>query len=105
MLVILARSARYMKLLPFSSDNARSGTRRGALAESSGASRTGREGFVAGFRKAYCGSRRFAPGKETARADGKMERAVAGGKGGAGTHKRPPPTGKQSTHGRNTRHT
>src|SRR2546426_1102132 len=55
MLVILARSARYMKLLPFSSDNARSGTRRGALAESSRAGRTGREGFVAGFRKAYCG--------------------------------------------------
>src|SRR2546430_7300415 len=55
MLVILARSARYMKLLPFSSDNARSGTRRGALAESSRAGRTGREGFVAGFRKAYGG--------------------------------------------------
>src|SRR2546427_352564 len=55
MLVILARSARYMKLLPFSSDNARSGTRRGALGESSRAGRTGREGFVAGFRKAYGG--------------------------------------------------
>src|SRR3989475_11024631 len=58
MLVILARSARYMKLLPFSSDNARSRTRRGALAESSRAGRTGREGFVAGFREAYGGGGR-----------------------------------------------
>src|SRR3989454_3864993 len=67
MLVILARSARYMKLLPFSSDNARSGTRRGALAESSRASRTGREGFVAGFRKAYGGRGRSTRGVQPRR--------------------------------------
>src|SRR2546426_6177687 len=78
MLVILARSARYMKLLPFSSDNARSGTRRGALAESSRASRTGREGFVAGFRKSYGGRERF--GRRTERRTGSGR---SGGGGGA----------------------
>src|SRR2546428_8560736 len=70
MLVILARSARYMKLLPFSSDNARSGTRRGALAESSRAGRTGRERFVAGFRKSYGGGGRLDGGHATSKGAG-----------------------------------
>src|SRR5256712_13715319 len=78
MLVILARSARYMKLLPFSSDNARSGTRRGALAESSRAGRTGREGFVAGFRKAYGGGGPFGRGVATRKRGGRL----GGGRGG-----------------------
>src|SRR3989454_10952257 len=70
MLVILARSARYMKLLPFSSDNARSGARHGALAESSRAGRTGRERFVAGFRKAYGGGERVAGRHDAGRGGG-----------------------------------
>src|SRR2546429_8580049 len=77
MLVILARSARYMKLLPFSSDNARSGTRRGALAESSRASRTGREGFVAGCRESYGGRGPPAPGPRAAQGGGGTRRAVS----------------------------
>src|SRR3989454_8216837 len=83
MLVILARSARYMKLLPFSSDNARSGTRRGALAQSSRAGRTGREGFVAGFRKAYGGARPFGPRPATRKGAARYGGRVAGAKGEA----------------------
>src|SRR3989442_14714703 len=81
MLVILARSARYMKLLPFSSDNARSGTRRGALGESSRAGRTGREGFVAGFRKAYGGRGPSTRGLGRSRGAGKLARGKGAEKG------------------------
>src|SRR3989442_2097130 len=93
MLVILARSARYMKLLPFSSDNARSGARRGALAESSRAGRTGRERFVAGFRKAYGGRGPLTPGRRPVRGAAKVGEGVAGDKGEASdTRGRPPPS-------------
>src|SRR5256885_2780153 len=92
MLVILARSARYMKLLPFSSDNGRSGTRRGALAESSRAGRTGREGFVAGFRKAYGGRGPSHRGAPTMNGAGRSWRGGAGAKGrGAPPWVAPPP--------------
>src|SRR3989441_10884467 len=97
MLVILARSARYMKLLPFSSDNARSGTRRGALGESSRAGRTGREGFVAGFRKAYGGGGRLARGLERRRGAGSLARGWPAEKGRAGTTRAAPPRGKTTT--------
>src|SRR2546426_7060108 len=89
MLVILARSARYMKLLPFSSDNARSGTRRGALAESSRASRTGREGFVAGFRKSYGGRGPSARGAQQRKGAGRFGGGW-GGEKGKRTHARAP---------------
>src|SRR2546428_7700628 len=91
MLVILARSARYMKLLPFSSDNARSGTRRGALAESSRAGRTGREGFVAGFRKAYCGGAPPPRARHPYTAGGRVGGGVGGEKGEGGTNRVTPP--------------
>src|SRR2546430_7211417 len=97
MLVILARSARYMKLLPFSSDNARSGTRRGALAESSRAGRTGREGFVAGFRKAYGGGGPSTRGLQRRKGAARSAGGWAGGKGKGGTTKAPPPRGKKNT--------
>src|SRR2546425_3411172 len=99
MLVILARSARYMKLLPFSSDNARSRTRRGALAESSRAGRTGREGFVAGFRKAYGGRDPSARGLQRWRGAARSAGGWAGEKGRAATTRAPPPRGKTSTPG------
>src|SRR5256885_14077168 len=97
MLVILARSARCMKLLPFSSDNARSGTRRGALAESSRASRTGREGFVAGFRKSYGGGGPSARGGERGKGGGRLGGGGGGGRGGGGNAKGPPALGKKYT--------
>src|SRR2546428_2882459 len=94
MLVILARSARYMKLLPFSSDNARSGTRRGALGESSRAGRTGREGFVAGFRKAYGGGGRSARGALRSRGGGRSAGGSAGETGKGAPTRAPPPPGE-----------
>src|SRR3989454_12368364 len=97
MLVILARSARYMKLLPFSSDNARSGTRRGALAESSRASRTGREGFVAGFRKAYGGRGPLSRGPQQRKGAGSSGGGWSGRKGRVATTRAPPPSGKSYT--------
>src|SRR3989442_1857996 len=97
MLVILARSARYMKLLPFSSDNARSRTRRGALAESSRAGRTGREGFVAGFRKAYGGRDPCAAGLPRYKGAATSARGWAAGSGGAATTKEAPPPWTSTT--------
>src|SRR3989442_3807683 len=91
MLVILARSARYMKLLPFSSDNARSGTRRGALAESSRASRTGREGFVAGFRKSYGGGAPVTRREARVRAGGRWAGGVGAEAGKGGSTRAPAP--------------
>src|SRR2546422_7657954 len=96
MLVILARSARYMKLLPFSSDNARSGTRRGALAESSRASRTGREGFVAGFRKSYGGRGRSTGRARTQKAPANIAGRWAAEKGAAAATTAPPPPPKNT---------
>src|SRR3989441_3383075 len=98
MLVILARSARYMKLLPFSSDNARSGTRRGALGESSRAGRTGREGFVAGFRKAYGGRGPSARGLRPRKGPASSARGWPAGKGRAATTRWAPPSRESSTH-------
>src|SRR2546425_7594630 len=94
MLVILARSARYMKLLPFSSDNARSGTRRGALGESSRAGRTGREGFVAGFRKAYGGGGPSAGREPPRKGAGTSAGGWAAEKGRVAMTRGPPPRRK-----------
>src|SRR5256886_14590156 len=105
MLVILARSARYMKLLPFSSDNARSGTRRGALAESSRASRTGREGFVAGFRKSYGGGGRLWGGAGGGRGGGRVGGGWGGEKGRGEMRRGAAPRGEKSTPGRTQRPT
>src|SRR2546428_13849400 len=71
MLVILARSARYMKVSPFPSDNARSGAHRGASAGSSRKGRTRSARSVAAFRKAYGGGGPFAARHRTRKGAGR----------------------------------